>query len=313
MTIDLRDVQDVYKEAGSDIIFATFDLKREDPASDKAMIADLAEHLPAFINSMNIRYPEAKLAVAFGLSRKACDYLFPEATRPKELENFQSIVGPKYTAVATPADLFFHIRSQNSAVPFELMSEIMAIIEANTITLDETHGFRYFEGRAIIGFVDGTENPSALDTPEYAIIGDEDPAFENGSYAFAQKYQHNLDAWNDLSTEDQEKAIGRKKFNDLELDDEAKLANSHNVVSQDNDGGVEHKIVRMNVPFSNPAEKINGTYFIGYARHWTVTKRMLQGMFEKSDRLLDFSTPLTGELFFIPSKSVLGKIADGEL
>ncbi len=108
---------------------------------------------------------------------------------------------------------------------------------------------------AIIGFVDGTENPSALDTPEYAVIGDEDPAFENGSYAFAQKYQHNLDAWNDLSTEDQEKAIGRKKFNDLELDDEAKLANSHNVVSQDNDGGVEHKIVRMNVPFSNPAER----------------------------------------------------------
>ncbi len=94
MTIDLRDVQDVYKDAGSDIIFATFDLKREDPASDKAMIADLAEHLPAFINSMNIRYPEAKLAVAFGLSRKAWDYLFPEAARPKELENFQSIVGP---------------------------------------------------------------------------------------------------------------------------------------------------------------------------------------------------------------------------
>ncbi len=78
MTIDLRDVQDVYKDAGSDIIFATFDLKRQDPASDKAMIADLAEHLPAFINSMNIRYPEAKLAVAFGLSRKAWDYLFPK-------------------------------------------------------------------------------------------------------------------------------------------------------------------------------------------------------------------------------------------
>jgi putative iron-dependent peroxidase len=85
------------------------------------------------------------------------------------------------------------------------------------------------------------------------------------------------------------------------------------VVSQDNDGGVEHKIVRMNVPFSNPAKNENGTYFIGYARHWMVTKRMLQGMFDNSDRLLDFSTPETGELFFIPSKSVLGKIAEGEL
>ncbi|EPC12748.1 Dyp-type peroxidase [Lacticaseibacillus paracasei] len=313
MTINLRDVQDVYKDAGSDIIFATLDLKREDAAADKAMIADLAEHLPAFINSMNIRYPDAKLAVAFGLSRKAWNYLFPAAPVPKELEEFQPVVGPKYTAVATPADLFFHIRSQNSAVPFELMSEIMTIIDDQTVTLDETHGFRYFEGRAIIGFVDGTENPSALDTPEYAVIGDEDPTFENGSYAFAQKYQHNMKAWNDLTTEDQEKAIGRKKFNDIELADEKKLPNAHNVVSQDNDGGVEHKIVRMNVPFSNPAKNENGTYFIGYARHWTVTKRMLQGMFDNSDRLLDFSTPETGELFFIPSKSVLGQIADGEL
>ncbi len=313
MTIDLRDVQDVYKDAGSDIIFATLDLKREDSAGDKAVIADLAEHLPAFINSMNIRYPDAKLAVAFGLSKKAWDYLFPDTPAPKELEEFQPVVGPKYTAPATPADLFFHIRSQNSAVPFELMSEIMTIIGDNTVTLDETHGFRYFEGRAIIGFVDGTENPSALDTPEYAIIGDEDPAFENGSYAFAQKYEHNLDAWNDLTTEDQEKAIGRRKFTDIELDDKKKLDNAHNVVSQDNKDGIEHKIVRMNVPFSNPAEKQNGTYFIGYARHWEITKRMLKGMFDNSDRLLDFSTPTSGEVFFIPAKSLLGKIADGEL
>jgi putative iron-dependent peroxidase len=221
-------------------------------------------------------------------------------------------VGPKYTAPATPADLFFHIRAKNSAVPFELMSQVMDRIKTQVTVLDETHGFRYFEGRAIIGFVDGTENPSALDTPDYAVIGDEDPRFINGSYAFAQMYHHDMDAWNKLKTEQQEAVIGRKKFTDVELEDEDKAENAHNVVSQDNEGGVEHKIVRMNVPFSNPAEGLNGTYFIGYARHWAVTKRMLEGMFTNSDRLLDFSTPVSGELFFIPSLSVLGKIADGE-
>lgn len=93
MTINLRDVQDVYKDAGSDIIFATLDLKREDAAADKAMIADLAEHLPAFINSMNIRYPDAKLAVAFGLSRKAWDYLFPAARCLKSWRNSNQLSG----------------------------------------------------------------------------------------------------------------------------------------------------------------------------------------------------------------------------
>ncbi len=312
MAIDLKAVQSVYKDAGSNIIFSTMDLKRQDHDADLEMIQDLAEHLPAFENSLNIRYPDAGLAVAFGFSRKSWDYLFPNAKRPKELEEFEPVVGPKYTAPATPADLFFHVRAKDSAVPFELMTMVMERIQDNVTVLDETHGFRYFEGRAIIGFVDGTENPSALDTPDYAVIGDEDPDFINGSYAFAQKYAHDMEAWNKLKTEQQEQAIGRKKFNDVELEDEQKAPNAHNIVSQDNEGGVEHKIVRMNVPFSNPTEGVNGTYFIGYAQHWEVTKRMLEGMFTKSDRLLDFSTPKTGEVFFIPSFTVLSKIADGE-
>ncbi|WP_390408522.1 Dyp-type peroxidase [Lacticaseibacillus jixiensis] len=312
MPIDLRDVQAVYKDAGDNIIFATMNLVRDDHATALEMIQDLAEHLRAFESSLNVRYPDSGLAVAFGLSRNAWDYLFPEQPRPAELVEFEPVVGPKYTAPATPADLFFHIRAKNSAVVYEFMTQVMTRIRDRVTVVDETHGFRYFEGRAIIGFVDGTENPSVLDTPEYAVIGDEDPTFINGSYAFAQKYDHNLAAWNQLKTEQQEAAIGRKKFDDVELDDADKAPNAHNVVAQDNDGGVEHKIVRMNVPYSDPAKGVNGTYFIGYARHWLVTKRMLEGMFSNSDRLLDFSTPVSGELFFIPSRSLLDKIADGE-
>jgi putative iron-dependent peroxidase len=312
LPIDLKDVQSVYKDAGDNIIFTTMDLNRQEQAADLAAIQDLAEHIPAFTNSLNVRYPEAGLAVAFGFSRKAWDYLFPGQKRPAELEEFAPISGPKYTAPATPADLFFHIRAKNSAVPFEFMSMVMDRIRDHVTVIDETHGFRYFEGRAIIGFVDGTENPSAMDTPDYALVGDEDPDFIDGSYAFAQKYAHNMEAWNKLKVEQQEQAIGRKKFTDVELEDDQKAPNAHNIVSQDNKDGVEHKIVRMNVPFANPAEGENGTYFIGYARHWEVTKRMLTGMFTNSDRLLDFSTPTSGEVFFIPSLSLLGKIADGE-
>lgn len=122
-----------------------------------------------------------------------------------------------------------------------------------------------------------------------------------------------MDIWNKLTTEDQEKAVGRKKFSDLELKDQEKFKNAHNVASQAKINGVEQKIVRMNVPYSDPASGITGTYFIGYSRHWTVTKKMLENMVEKHDYLLSFSDILSGQLFFIPSRPLLDKIADGEL
>ncbi|MFC6171155.1 Dyp-type peroxidase [Loigolactobacillus jiayinensis] len=311
MPIDVRDAQAVYKDAGENIIFQTLLLKRDDQAAELAAIQDLAENMQSVINSMVIRYPEGRLSISFGLSAAAWTYLFPNAPRPKELETFTTIEGPKYVAPATGGDLFFHVRAQTAAITYEVMDQLGSFIQAATTVLDETHGFRYFEGRAIIGFVDGTENPATVEGADYALIGEEDPEFINGSYAFAQKYIHNMDAWKALKTEDQEKAIGRRKFSDKELPDDEKLKNAHNVVSQDNENGVEHKIVRMNVPYSD--QGVTGTYFIGYAREWAITKRMLTSMLTNSDRLLDFSTPITGEVFFVPSKTVLAKIADDEL
>lgn len=313
MPVDISRAQSVYKDAGSSVIFTTMNLKRKSQTEDLETIQDISDRITAFQRSMNIRYPEAHLGVAFGFSSNAWNYLFPNAQKPAELEEFKEIKGPKYTAVYTPADLFFHIRSHDEAVTYEIMHDIMTRLDGKVDIVDETKGFRYFEGRAIIGFVDGTENPTELETPTYALIGDEDPYFINGSYAFAQKYLHDMKAWDALKTEQQEKAIGRKKYNDIELEDEQKDPNAHNVASQDNENGVEHKIVRMNVPYSNPANEVTGTYFIGYSRDWNVTKRMLTNMFTKSDRLLDFSTPETGEVFFIPSADVLADIADGNL
>ncbi|EHE86240.1 peroxidase family protein [Latilactobacillus curvatus CRL 705] len=318
MAITPTDAQDVFKDAGENIIFVTQKLNRQDAEADKAAVTELAARIPAIINSMNIRYPDAHLRVAFGIGSDAWDYLFPNAPKPKELEPFKAIPSPKHDAVATGGDLFFHIRAKEMAVCYEVLDQMMQFISDNATTIDETHGFRYFEGRAIIGFIDGTENPAIDETAEYALVGDEDPEFINGSYAFAQKYIHTMDSWNHTSTEEQEKTIGRKKFSDLELADAEKPTNAHNVVSQDNEGGVEHKIVRMNVPYANPGEKMTGTYFIGYSRTWSVTKRMLTNMFVGKpagnyDHLLDFSEPTTGALFFIPSKTTLAKIAEEEL
>ncbi|GAA6237363.1 Dyp-type peroxidase [Apilactobacillus micheneri] len=313
MTFDPTDAQDVYKDAGKNVLFTTLMLNRDDQKNEQIKVSNLVSREQAILRSMNIRYPEDHLKVTFGFSNRAWEYLFPNAKKPAELENFSPINGPKYTSPETDADIFIHIRADSEAIVYEVADLIRKYYRDFTNVIDETKGFRYFEGRSIIGFVDGTENPEIQKASDYAIIGEEDPDFVNGSYAFAQKYIHDMDAWNDLKTEDQEKAVGRRKFNDLELEDDDKLENSHNVASQDNDDGIEHKIVRMNVPFSNPSEGLTGTYFIGYARHWTVTKRMLENMFGQSDRLLDFSDPVTGNVFFIPSITTMDQIIDDEL
>ncbi|KRN01956.1 iron-dependent peroxidase [Levilactobacillus senmaizukei DSM 21775 = NBRC 103853] len=313
MPINSADAQDVYRDAGENIFFLTYLIDREHLERDRDALAEFADRLAAIERSMAVRYPNADLKVAFGIGATAWRLLFPHANRPKELADFTGVTGPKYSAPATAGDLFLHIRANEMAVVYELIDQANRFLRDWTTVIDATPGFRYFEGRAIIGFVDGTENPAANDATPYALIGDEDPEFINGSYAFAQKYVHNLDAWDGLATDDQEAAIGRHKFNDLELTDDQKLANAHNVASQDNHDDIEHKIVRMNVPYINEADNIRGTYFIGYARHLAVTLRMLTNMFTKSDRLLDFSTPVTGCVFFIPSRSLLERIAAGEL
>lgn len=303
--------QDVWKDPGKNVSFIVLALNHQDLADEQEHIATFADMSQSIIRSMRIRNPESGLQVAIGFSNKAWDYLFPNAKKPKELETYQTLTGAEYSMPASDGDIFLHIRAGEEAVVYEIVRQFMKLLSPVTTVLDETKGFRYLEGRAIIGFIDGTEAPAIEDAADYAIIGDEDPDFENGSYAFAQKWQHDMAFWEKLSVEHQEKAVGRHKFDDMELDDEDKLENAHNVASKLEIDGEEQKIIRMNVPFSDPALDYTGTYFIGYARHWQVTKQMLVQMLEKSDFLLTFSTLLSGQLFFIPSRDTLADIAEG--
>jgi putative iron-dependent peroxidase len=95
---------------------------------------------------------------------------------------------------------------------FELATQITARLGAAISPVDEVHGFRYFDGRDLIGFVDGTENPKGQDAADATLITDEDPAFAAGSYVIIQKYLHDLAGWNVLPTEKQEKIVGRTKL-----------------------------------------------------------------------------------------------------
>ena len=282
-----------------------------DVADMEEKIKDLCSNFAGLNRSIQNRFPDVEFSAVMGFGAEAWKRLFPEQQCPRELEAFKEIKGDKFVAVSTPGDLFFHIRSAEAGVNFEFAQIVDEKIKDVVESIDETHGFRYMDGKAIIGFVDGTENPGIDATrEEFAGIGDEDPDFVGGSYAFVQKYIHKMNDWKALPVEEQEKVIGRHKFNDVELSDDEKPANAHNAVSNIGD---DLKIVRGNMPFANTSTGEYGTYFIGYARYFTTTRQMLEHMFVgepvgNTDRLLDYSTAITGTLFFIPSFSLLGDL-----
>ncbi len=270
--------------------------------------------LPALLRAVGFRDLEGNLSCVMGIGSDAWDRLFGQP-RPAELHPFREIkAGPRH-AVATPGDLLFHIRAKRMDLCFELATQIVARLGDAVSLVDEVHGFRYFDDRDLMGFVDGTENPTAQAAIEAAYVGAEDAPFAGGSYVIVQKYLHDMAGWNALSTEAQERIIGRAKLSDIELDDAVKPTFAHNALTTITEDGKEIKIVRDNMPFGRVAEKEFGTYFIGYARSPRTTEQMLQNMFVglppgNYDRLLDFSVAKTGNLFFVPSATFLENVGD---
>jgi putative iron-dependent peroxidase len=294
-------------------IFLVLTITPGDAARSKirAVLGDLA----ALIRSVGVREPTGSLTCVVGIGSNAWEALFG-SPRPAELHPFDEIRAGDRHAVSTPGDLLFHIRAERADLCFELETQILNRLGTAASPVDEVQGFRYFDNRDLIGFVDGTENPQGSALSEAVLIGKEDPPFAGGTYVTVQKYLHDLRAWNAIPTEQQELIIGRRKLSDIELDDSVKPSYAHNALTQIVEDGREVKILRDNMPFGSPARGEFGTYFIGYSRSPRTVERMLRNMFVGDppgnyDRLLDVSRAVTGSQFFVPTASFLEGLGEG--
>jgi len=260
-----------------------------------------------------IRDLGASFACTIGIGSDAWDRV-TGLPRPAELHPFPVVKGAVHTAVSTPGDLLFHIRSERRDLCFEFERQLMDLLGDAVAVVDETVGFRYFDVRDLLGFVDGTANPVGPTVPASVLVAEEDAPSVGGSYIVVQKYVHDLKAWRGLPTEQQEAIIGRTKLDNVELDDAASGQRAHKTLATiEDENGNEHSILRDNMPFGSPGSGEFGTYFIGYSRRLWVIERMLQRMFVGDppglhDRLLDYSKPLTGTTFFAPSASLLASL-----
>jgi porphyrinogen peroxidase len=293
-------------------LIVTINKGEDDVGVVRSFCADFA----GLVRAVEFRDLEAGLSCVMGIGSGAWDRLFGDP-RPAELHPFREFRAGSRHAIATPGDLLFHIRAKRMDLCFEIAAQIMAKLGDAVTAVDEVHGFRYFDDRDLLGFVDGTENPRGQAVIDAALIGAEDAAFAGGSYVITQKYLHDLAGWNALPTETQERIIGRMKLSDIELDDSVKPTFAHNALTVISENGQELQIVRDNMPFGKVGDGEYGTYFIGYCRTPRVTEQMIENMFigkppGNYDRILDFSRAVTGTLFFVPSATFLDALGDAD-
>ena len=298
--------QEVTQAPGNNTVFQTWVLKGDKKAC-KEGFAKLCALVVNLNKTAKVRFgANENVNCVLGVGHDAWKKLEISKDLPKELVNFKAIKGDKHEAVSTKGDIHIHIRALNAADCFDMAQNIKEVLFKFAELTDETQGFKYHDGRAIIGFVDGTENPDGEDRDLFAKVGKEDAKFKGGSYVFVQKYFHKMKEWNATSVSEQEKVIGRSKEYDIEMEEGVKPTNSHSAAANVGD---DKKVVRGNMPFTEGSK--TGTYFIAYASTFSTVELMLKKMFigepkGNSDRLLDFSTPVTGALYFAPTLDMLG-------
>jgi putative iron-dependent peroxidase len=304
------ELQEVVAPLTSNAVFLVVTVNPDDTSA--ARVRDLGADLAGLVRAVGFRDLDGRLSCVIGFGSRFWDRISPGA-RPAQLHEFRELTGVHH-APATPGDVLFHIRATRMDLCFELATQVMLKLEGAVTPVEEVHGFRYFEERDLLGFVDGTENPTGRTLADAVVIGAEDPAFTGSSYVVVQKYLHDMTAWNALSTERQEAIIGRTKLGNIEIDKDVRPTSAHNSLTTIEQDGRELKISRDNMPFGNAAAGEFGTYFIGYSRSPAIIEQMLTNMFVgrppgNYDRLLDYSRAVTGGLFFVPSVTLLESLA----
>ncbi len=215
-------------------------------------------------------------------------------------------------APATQHDLWLWINGGSADVVFEHADAAVRTLDTLfEVALDQP-GFVHRDSRDLTGFIDGTANPMLLEAPRAALVPDGRPG-AGGSHVVAMRWVHDLESFEHLPIDAQERVFGRTKPDSIEfvgarLSPDAHIAR----VQIEDDAGEELQIYRRSVPYGTTQE--HGLYFVAFSADTDRFARMLKRMFGPSDdglhdRLADFSRPNSGGYYFAPSLSLLSELA----
>lgn len=267
------------------------------------------EKLKAALGSiMDLNSDDMSVVICFG--KKTWSWINP-LWSPESFADYQEVKGSTgYSMPATQRDLFFWINSDKKDSNFDVARDIQKELKDIAQLELEQDGFRYHDARDFTGFIDGTENPQEDERYPISCIEEGKPG-AGGSPVFSQKWIHDLDAFQALPQNAQEKIIGRTKPDSVELEGDEMPDDSHVSRADAKVDGVAMKIYRRSTPYGNVNE--HGLFFLAFAcdsyRVQIQLERMTGATDDKiHDKLMEYSKPVTGSYWFAPTIEDLKEI-----
>ncbi len=251
--------------------------------------------------------------VVIGFGADLWRRLLPDST-PAELAPFPGITGPNGRGIpATPRDLWIWVHGTGFDVNLDIARLVRAALDDVAELVAEQQCFVYRDSRDLTGFIDGTENPPVYEAPGVAFISDGHVG-AGGAFAITCRWIHDLAAFHALSVEEQQDVIWRTKPDSVELDDDVKPPTAHIARVVIEEDGEELEIFRRSTPYGDTHEL--GLYFVAFSADRSRFDKMLARMYGTTgdglhDRLTDFSTPVSGNYWFVPSLEDIEACAEG--
>lgn len=251
----------------------------------------------------------ANVVLGFGASTWA---RIAPAHAPADLGPFVELVGRDgHRAPATQHDVWAWVHGAGPDEVLDCALAVTAALAGVAGLAAETPSFVYHDSRDLTGFVDGTANPAPAAAPGVACVPD-GAAGAGGSHVLAQRWVHDLAGFSRLGVAEQEGVFGRTKPDSVALPADVRPGDSHITRAEIHDAqGRERPVYRRSTPFGTVAER--GLFFLAFSAERDRFDQMLASMYgtggrEQRDRLLDFSTAVSGSYYFAPSLEALGAL-----
>jgi putative iron-dependent peroxidase len=217
------------------------------------------------------------------------------------LRSFSAPPASRVDLPATPAELWLWLRSEDD--PGALLQRGRALARLLAPAFDVTHelaAFRHLDGRDLTGYADGTENPTGRDMVDTLGVQGQGPGLDGGSFVAVQQWEHALDRFDRFDRTTQDRMIGRRRNDNVELDDAPPSAHVRRTAQED--FSPEAFVVRRSMPWAEGARC--GLLFTAFATGFDAFEAQLARMAGVEDGVVDdlfrFSKPVSGAYYWCP-------------
>jgi putative iron-dependent peroxidase len=216
------------------------------------------------------------------------------------LKTMPIFVSDHINTSSTATDLWCWLRGSDRGELLHRSRRIIQLLSPAFDLVDIVDAFRFAEGRDLTGYEDGTENPVDHAALETAILNSANTALNGSSYVAVQQWQHDLDAFEAFSDEQQDNIIGRRRSDNYELEEAPESAHVKRTAQESFDP--EAFLLRRSMPWSTNLDA--GLMFVAFGHSFDAFEAQLNRMTGKEDGIKDalfqFSSVANGAYYWCP-------------